>query len=907
VFKKIKLKNQFEVLLIHDPDVKKSAAAIDVNVGSLEDPKDSPGLSHFLEHMLFLGTEKYPEIGQFKSLLNNHQGYSNAYTALEHTNYYFEVNHDAFTESLDQFAQFFIAPLFSPEYLEREQNAIHSEYQKNLQEDSWRVRQIEQILNKSGHPTCRVFIGNLDTLKGVTRDKMIEFYRKYYSANMMKMSLISNLKLDKQERLVKKLFTPIKNTNRQKIVYDPVTFDESKLPQFIQIRPLSNKHILKLVFEAPSVHEYWKTKPTAMLGHLIGYEGEGSLLSQLKKEDLVTSLSAGVGSSSFNGYIVISMDLTKEGFKHIDSIISRFFSFIRLLNEQGYKKYLFHEIKKMDEINFDYRDIFEGANLVSSYASIMHYFSALDLDRTISLLHQYSLKDFRLFLNRIKPELMRVVLISPDVKTNKKEEYFGTHYSVRTLPDKQWKKWQRARIRKSMYYPPPNEFIPKRLQLLRGKVSKKPYKLIDDERGVLWFKQNQTFKLPKAHIHLLIHSDKVNSDPRSKLLSIIYIKTLNESLSEWRYPIELGGLSFDVSRHNRGLVLRIEGFSERIPNLISALFKKLMECSIDQKMFQALKTDLKREYVNQNYDQAYRQCFYQLRMITDVSAIHRDEYQHLVDQITMSELKSYIRDIYTEIAIEGLVYGNLKPSVIKNVIGKIYSILGAKVLPKSKRLLNEMIKLPLGKPVDSIISSQSNNNCWARIVHFGKRTVKLNGVLRLGASYLEPGFYNELRTKQQLGYIISSGLDFHEKVLGMYFVIQSAEVDAGTLSKRADKWLVEAVNGMADMTDEHFNTIKNAVIEKLRWEDRTMRDRFERYLIEALSLEGKFDYSKDVAKAAKKITKKDLVEVFKHAFSPANRSQLTVYHVAKGKKITKVPKHVVKDINKFKAGLELYN
>ena len=111
-YRALELKNGLQVLLVHDPQAKKSAAAMDVRVGSLADPSEHQGLAHFLEHMLFLGTKKYPQVGEYDKYLSEFQGYNNAFTAREHTNYHFEVNHDGFRGALDRFAQFFIAPLF---------------------------------------------------------------------------------------------------------------------------------------------------------------------------------------------------------------------------------------------------------------------------------------------------------------------------------------------------------------------------------------------------------------------------------------------------------------------------------------------------------------------------------------------------------------------------------------------------------------------------------------------------------------------------------------------------------------------------------------------------------------------------------------------------------------------------
>mmetsp|Transcript_18632 Transcript_18632/g.21401 ORF Transcript_18632/g.21401 Transcript_18632/m.21401 type:complete len:107 (-) Transcript_18632:2550-2870(-) len=100
-----------ECILLSDPDTEKSAVAMDVGVGAALDPKDTPGLAHFLEHMLFMGTEKYPRVNEYAEFVVNHGGYCNAFTFYTNTNYHFNIANESFTEGLDIFSQFFISPL----------------------------------------------------------------------------------------------------------------------------------------------------------------------------------------------------------------------------------------------------------------------------------------------------------------------------------------------------------------------------------------------------------------------------------------------------------------------------------------------------------------------------------------------------------------------------------------------------------------------------------------------------------------------------------------------------------------------------------------------------------------------------------------------------------------------------
>lgn len=76
----VTLSNGLRAVLVSDPNTTKSAAAIDVGNGYLSDPAELPGLAHFLEHMLFLGTEKYPSESAYADFIESHGGFSNAYT-----------------------------------------------------------------------------------------------------------------------------------------------------------------------------------------------------------------------------------------------------------------------------------------------------------------------------------------------------------------------------------------------------------------------------------------------------------------------------------------------------------------------------------------------------------------------------------------------------------------------------------------------------------------------------------------------------------------------------------------------------------------------------------------------------------------------------------------------------------
>ena len=162
-YKTLKLDNEIDVILISDPSAEKSAAALSVGVGLLHDPMSQQGMAHYLEHMLFLGTDRYPDTKGYSDFMTKNGGAHNAYTWLDITNYMFKVNNDAYDEALDRFADFFKSPKLYPEYTDKEKNAVNAEWSMRREMDFFGQFKLARQMMGS-HPANRFLIGNIETL-----------------------------------------------------------------------------------------------------------------------------------------------------------------------------------------------------------------------------------------------------------------------------------------------------------------------------------------------------------------------------------------------------------------------------------------------------------------------------------------------------------------------------------------------------------------------------------------------------------------------------------------------------------------------------------------------------------------------------------------------------------------------
>lgn len=118
----------------------------------MKDPKNRCGLAHFCEHMLFMGSKKYPSEKDYEEFISSHTGSTNAYTDEKSTNYFFKIDKKHFKKALDMLAQFFISPLFDKSTIGREMKAVNSEHEDTVNDDGDRMWRILKRHAKKDHP-----------------------------------------------------------------------------------------------------------------------------------------------------------------------------------------------------------------------------------------------------------------------------------------------------------------------------------------------------------------------------------------------------------------------------------------------------------------------------------------------------------------------------------------------------------------------------------------------------------------------------------------------------------------------------------------------------------------------------------------------------------------------------------
>jgi predicted Zn-dependent peptidase len=163
----------------HMPDVRSVSLGFWVGTGSVDEPESTAGASHFLEHLLFKGTEER-SARQIAELVDAVGGDMNAFTTKEHTAFYVRLLAGSVDLGLDILSEIIWAPALRPDELEAERQVILDEILMHGDEPAEEVHDLFNSAMYPGHPLGRDVLGLEETVSAATRDEIVAFHRHHY-------------------------------------------------------------------------------------------------------------------------------------------------------------------------------------------------------------------------------------------------------------------------------------------------------------------------------------------------------------------------------------------------------------------------------------------------------------------------------------------------------------------------------------------------------------------------------------------------------------------------------------------------------------------------------------------------------------------------------------------------------
>ncbi|CAF1415312.1 unnamed protein product, partial [Adineta ricciae] len=834
-YRGLELSNGILCVLISHPKLDKAAAAINVSIGDLGDPNDVPGIAHFLEHMLFMGSSKYPNENEFSKFIENNGGISNAYTSTRETNYHFDINPNVLADALDIFANFFISPLFSSSSVEREIQAVNSEFERYLSSDAWRISQMEKSTLDPEHPYSRFGTGNIESLQTIPkesgidiREALVQFYEDHYSANRMSLVVLSNHSLDDLQSFVISSFKDVPNKQLLSQRYPPDPFGETGRKTIYYVVPIAESRQMKISWVIPDFQEIYRCLPIWYLSFLINHEGTDSLFSYLKRMGLVLEVTSYAAAQIAPGFNIFSIEieLTIDGLKQWERIVFLIYQYMTMIRNEGIQEWIFNEGKNMFIKHFQFAEKESPFDFVTNLASRMRKCETCG-----------TIDDFKL--------------------------------------------------------PLPNDFIPTDFQLYHRQEETSiitrpqlPKKIKENEYYRLYYTEDRFYKLPKAFLYFDLSNSLVNIDPNHLIMNRIYVELVTDSLSSLTYPARRAGIYYELSASSYGIELNIYGFNHKIGILLEKIIDHLINLKIDQQRFEILRENEKQRLKNYHVDEPVSMASCGIYYLTSQYQWNNDELLNCIDDITLHDMDTFIRTLFTRFYVDSLMYGNITENqaieymtifqrkfhekhLFRPLFPSMWFIRRHLMLPdgtyRNKYFINknDFIVILGCNFAYTMLNDGYRTNAIHVYLQCFHETLENNALINLFVQLIQESCYNQLRTKEQLGYIVRSGVHNTQGVYGVEIILQSNS-EPEYLNQRIEIFLDSIRDYFEQMSNDEFEKQRNAFIIKSLEISKRMEDQGDIFWSEITSHEFCFDRPPLLSEILRKFERKDLIQFYDH-------------------------------------------
>lgn len=833
-YKAIKLNNDMTVLLVSDPKATKSLAAVSLPVGSIENPNSQLGLAHYLEHMVLMGSKKYPEPSSFSEFLQKHGGSHNASTAPHRTAYYFEVENGALEAATDRLADALAEPLLDPVNADKERNAVNAELTMARARDGMRIWQIRSETLNPAHPNSRFAGGNLETLKdkpnSKLQDELVSFYKRYYSANLMNGVLYGDQSIEQLAKIANETFGRIPNFNASvpEVTIPAVTDKEKGI--VIHYVPSQPQKALQIEFSIKNNMADFRSKSDEYIGYLIGNRSPGTLSDWLISQGLAEGISASASPNADRNYgsFSIYVTLTDKGLAERDQVIAAIFAYIDLIKNQGVNQDYFDEIAKVLNLSFRYGSIVRDMNYIewlSDQMITMPVNHVLDSDYVADKYNPTAIKQR---LSELTAQNARIWFISPNEPSNKKAYFVDAPYQVDKISEKQFTEWAGLESKMTFKLPKLNPYIPDNLSLIKTDKAYKHPEMVYQEGNirVLYMPSQYFADEPKASITLDLRYNDQDETAKSQVVGSLlqYISSLK--MDELQYQASVAGMSVSVSQ-GVGLQLNASGYTQHLSELFLSMTKVYLSFEPTERELIQAKSWYKEQIEVANNAKAYELAMQPLQRLNSVPYFEQEQRLAALDTITLKDITDYRNSVVEGAALQALVVGNITQQQSVQTIQDVSKLLKSKgknwwsgdIVVVNKTYLADFHKQ--GNSSDNALAELFIPDGYDRI-----DGAVLSGIL---SKIVQPWFYDQLRTNEQLGYAVFAFKVGLGDQWGIGFLLQSNAKTPDYLNTRYQDFYKVTLDKLKKLPSAEFEQYKQSIITEMKQPPQTFYEEVGRY------------------------------------------------------------------------------
>ena len=815
IYAAVTLDNGLKVLMVSDSETEKSAAALSVGVGAFSDPMDFQGMAHYLEHMLFMGSESFPEPDGYMNFAAENGGSSNAYTSSEITNYMITIENQAFPEALHRLSEFFSAPILDPDYIQKEKNAVNAEWSMRRESEGRSIYRLQREL-LGEHPANRFTIGNLETLADKETRQLhpatVEFFEQYYSANLMALVLISPLPVAEMEALASQYFALIPNKETDEpTVTTELDFSEVA-GKLIRFKPQRDLREMRISYIIDNNQVEWRSKPGDYLGYVIGSEMPGAPADKLKSLGLISELYTSSYESLYGNYgtFEVSVQLTPQGMKRREEIYDVVTGYIELLRREGVDDRYVEEYRQSLQNRFRFLEKTDDFSYASSLAAAMQDYPIENVIDAPYRFDGFNQEAVDTLLSQLVAERSNVWFISQEEPTDKELQFYVAPHSVEEWLPRDTSAALALVDRLGLTLPSQNALLPERFDIKSPPQVATAVEVADNV--TFWLKGSENFEgLPKGFTRIQINTPKAFNDVDSFVYLALWESLYNLKQARLATEASVAGMSLSMSAGS-GVSLTMSGFTDKQPELLSRALAGLRVEATELELGQAVERYL-RSIENAKRAFPYTRLSPLLGLLTREGQFTDSALALSAAKATLTDLEAFIDATLSESHVRGFFFGNYDEADVISTYERMAKVVSAS--PKAGYARADVYDPQPGATY--LLNRDVPVEDLGMLYAFAapQASVKNRALSRILARHLRVRAFETLRTEEQLGYAAGGGsLDLYQHPM-VIFYIQTPVKGPQAMLDRFNQYTIEYREELANLSQDSFEKFKAGVLTSL--------------------------------------------------------------------------------------------
>jgi len=431
---------------------------------------------------------------------------------------------------------------------------------------------------------------------------------------------------------------------------------------------------------------------------------------------------------------------------------------------------------------------------VTNLTSAIHVYDEVNVLKGPYLCEEFDDELTRYLLSFLNPENLFFYVVASEFegKTDTVEKWYQTKYRATKVSPEYLEKLKAVEPNPDLSLPMVNEFIPTNFAL-KPPVMEADFDSPDIIRSTnlvkLWHKQDVTFHVPKADLILCIYSPAINESLASWVMSVLFVDLLQDDLNAYTYYATIAGLSFSMNVYEPRLEVQVRGYNEKLPLLTKKVFETIVNLKIKQDRFILFKQNLSRRYINTKLNAPYRTAEYFWSLALKHKKWSLEDRLAALQDITLESLQMFIPKLLSSVSIEGLIHGNITKEESLALMDEIEATFSPKPMQESEFPEERVLYLEKGKEYlhqAEVFNKNEQNSAIYNFYQIGPENTHDDILLDLFNQINKTTFYDQLRTKEQLGYIVWADAVTLAGVQGLRIEIQSSSYDPRHLDQRSE-------------------------------------------------------------------------------------------------------------------------